>query len=89
MAQDIRDMFRDDNPGTQDKLNAGHQERFEQKLNRALPKEKTTNSFFFLKIAAFFIVALGIGLCYFSNKNYSVIDTQRVDTPAEENIDQI
>ncbi|HSP40569.1 MAG TPA: hypothetical protein VLN46_03985 [Gillisia sp.] len=89
MAQDIRDMFRDEDPGAQDKLNTGHKERFEQKLDRALPKEKKTNTFFFLKIAAVLIVALGVGLFYFSNRNVSVPDTQIVETPDEESIDEI
>ncbi len=40
MAQDIRDMFKDQDPETQDKLNAGHQERFEAKLDRAMPKDE-------------------------------------------------
>ena len=89
MAQDIRDMFRDEDPGAQDKLNTGHKKRFEQKLDRALPKEKKTNTFFFLKIAAVLIVALGVGLFYFSNRNVSVPDTQIVETPDEESIDEI
>src|SRR5690554_3432663 len=88
MAQDIRDMFRDADPGTQDKLNEGHQNRFEQKLDRALPKKSKTNSFFFLKIAAVLIVVLGVGLFYFSNNNTGA-DIQIVDTPEDESIDQI
>lgn len=89
MAQDIRDLFKDEDPGTQDKLSAGHRGRFEKKLDQALPKEKRTNSFLFLKIAAVFIVALGIGLFYFSSKNNTATDTQIVDTPEVESQDQI
>ncbi len=89
MAQDIRDMFRDEDPGTQDKLNAGHRERFEQKLDRSLPKKKESNTFFFMKIAAVFIVALGIGLFYFSTRNVGGKDTQIVDTPEQEEIDEL
>lgn len=89
MAQDIRNMFRDADPDTQDKLNEGHQLRFEQKLDRALPQKSRSNSFFFMKIAAVFLVALAIGLFYFSNSNNSGTDTQIVDTPEEENVDQI
>lgn len=89
MAQDIRDMFRDEEPGTQDKLSAGHRERFEQKLDRSLPKGKKSNRFFFLKIAAVFIIALGIGLFYFGNRNEGGTETQIVDTPPEESIDEI
>src|SRR5690606_29148070 len=89
MAQDIRDMFRDEDPGTQEKLSEGHQKRFERKLDRALPEQKQTNIFFFLKIAAVFIVALGIGLFYFSSKNNPGNDVQIVDTPEEKNTNQI
>ena len=89
MAQDIRDMFRDEDPGTQEKLSEGHLKRFERKLDRALPEQKKTNTFFFLKIAAVFIVALGIGLFYFSSKNNPGNDVQIVDTPEEKNTNQI
>lgn len=89
MAQDIRNMFRDADPDTQDKLNEGHQLRFEQKLDSALPQKSRSNSFFFMKIAAIFLVALAIGFFYFSNSNNSGTDTQIVDTPEEENVDQI
>lgn len=89
MAQDIRDMFRDANPGSQDTLNEGHQKRFEQRLDRALPKKNKTNNFFFLKIAAVFLVAISVGLFYFSNKNNNEADTQIVDTPEEVHVDEI
>lgn len=91
MAQDIRNMFRDADPGTQDKsdkLNEGHQLRFEQKLDRALPQKSKSNSFFFLKIAAVFLVALSIGLFYLSNRNTGGADTQVVDTSEEEIIEE-
>ncbi|TVZ25610.1 hypothetical protein JM83_0536 [Gillisia sp. Hel_I_86] len=68
MAQDIRDMFKDDEPWTKEKLSKGHQERFEAKLDAALPTQKNSNTFGFLKIAAIFIVAVGIG-AFFLNKD--------------------
>ncbi len=89
MAQDIRNMFRDEDPGEQDKLNSGHRERFEAKLDRALPREKRSNSFFFLKIAAVFIVVLGIGLFYFGNRNGGDTDIQVVDTTPEESTEEM
>ena len=88
MAQDIRNMFRDADPDTQDKLNEGHQLRFEQKLDRALPQKSKSNSFFFLKIEAVFLVALSIGLFYLSNRNTGGADTQVVDTSEEEIIEE-
>jgi hypothetical protein len=74
MAQDIRDMFRDDESRTSEKLSKGHQKRFEAKLEAALPIQKNSNKFSFLKIAAIFIVAVGIG-AFFLNKD-KIITTE-------------
>lgn len=88
MAQDIREMFRNEKAGSQDKLNKGHQKRFEAKLDQALPQEKAGNGFFFLKIAAVLIVALGVGWFYFSNSGNSGSDNQVVDAPVEESTEE-
>ena len=74
MAQDIRDMFKDDEPWSKEKLSKGHQNRFETKLDAALPMQKNSNRFSFLKIAAIFIVAVGIG-AFFLNKE-KIINTE-------------
>tara|TARA_R100000935_G_C2772310_1_gene138163 strand:+ start:209 stop:811 length:603 start_codon:yes stop_codon:yes gene_type:complete len=71
MAQDIRKMFKDDDTGTKEKLSKGHQNRFEAKLDAALPTKKNSTKFNFLKIAAIFIIAIGIG-AFFLNKNQTI-----------------
>lgn len=89
MAQDIRKMFRDREPDQREKLIPGHRERFEAKLDRELPALKKGNSFFFLKIAAVLVVALGIGLFYFSNLNANGTGPEVVDTPNVEETDEL
>jgi len=83
MAQDIRNMFKDDEPWTSEKLSKGHQKRFESKLDAALPTQKNSNKFSFLKIAAIFIVAVGIG-AFFLNKE-KIIKTETPMVVAPEN----
>jgi len=68
MAQDIREMF---NNGSLDKerLEKGHHKRFERKLDKEFGKEKEHNSFLFLKVAAIFIIAIGVAFFYFKSNN--------------------
>ena len=85
MAQDIRKMFEEDNSLPTEKMERGHQHRFEAKLEKAFPKEekKQTNSFMFLKIAAVLVVALGVGFTFFYNKE--IFEGQQVvDKPVTE-----
>ncbi|CAM4270058.1 hypothetical protein [Gillisia hiemivivida] len=84
MAQDIRKMFKDDEPWTSEKLSKGHQKRFEARLDNKLPQEKKTNKYFFLKIAAVFIVALGIGTLFFNRDVIINNETPIVATPEAE-----
>ncbi len=89
MAQDIRDMFPgDEDPATGEKLNKGHQKRFEARLDKELPVKKTGVNYLFLKIAAIFIVALGIGLFYFNSPGKEAMENEIVTTPSEENIEE-
>ncbi len=71
MAQDIRKMFQEDKSISPDKLEKGHQNRFETKLDKAFPQEKeirkSSHQFMFLKIAAVLVVALGIGFFFFTS----------------------
>lgn len=82
MAQDIRKMFQEDKGFTSDKLNKGHKERFEARLEKAFPQEtgSSGNKFFFLKIAAVLIVALGVGFIFYDQKpdfwGEQVVDTE-------------
>ncbi len=81
MAQDIRKMFKDDEPWTKEKLSKGHQKRFEAKLEAALPMQKSSNRFSFLKIAAIFIVAVGIGAFFLNKERIITTETPMVVAP--------
>ena len=81
MAQDIRKMFKDDEPWTKEKLSKGHQKRFEAKLKVALPMQKSSNRFSFLKIAAIFIVAVGIGAFFLNKERIITTETPMVVAP--------
>tara|TARA_R100000935_G_scaffold7594_1_gene16044 strand:- start:56 stop:664 length:609 start_codon:yes stop_codon:yes gene_type:complete len=89
MAQDIRDLFSgEEDPGKGEKLNKGHQKRFEARLQKELPQEKSRNTYFYLKIAAIFIVALGIGLFYFNSGSSGPVENEIVTIPSEENLEE-
>ena len=81
MAQDIRNMFKDDESWTSEKLSKDHLKRFEAKLDQALPKQKSNNKFKFLKIASIFIVVLGIGAFFINKDQFLNSDTPIVSTP--------
>lgn len=81
MAQDIRNMFKDDESWTAEKLSKDHLKRFEAKLDQALPKQRGTDKFKFLKIAAIFIVVLGIGAFFINKDQFIKSDTPIVNTP--------
>jgi hypothetical protein len=87
MGQDIRKMFQEEEQLGKEKLKKGHQNRFEARLDAALPvKEKRNNYREFLKIAAIVIVGLGVGAFFFFNTavNPGQDNNQIVDTPVEE-----
>ena len=87
MGQDIREMFRNEEHISTEKLNKGHQKRFEARLEKALPVQKKRSNYYqVLQIAAIIVVALGVGaFFYFNNNGIPVQDNnQIVDTPVEE-----
>ena len=69
MAQDIRELFKNDKGIPRNTLSEGHQQRFEARLNTHFgkPEEKTSN-YLWLKIAAIFIVLLTAGGLLFNQK---------------------
>lgn len=90
MGQDIRDMLRNEEPWSSEKMRKGHEKRFEARLDKAFPKEaeKKKSNYMFLKIAAVLVVAFGIGLVFFSprtdfNEN-PVADTPDTEIPVHE-----
>ena len=88
MAQDIREMLRNQDSDSTEKLNKGHIKRFEARLNKELPQKKSHSSYYFLSIAAVLVVALGIGLFFFNNPGAVTTDTEIVDTPAQETTEE-
>lgn len=85
MAQDIREMFREEEAsGTKEKLNKGHQKRFEARLDKELPQQKSPSGYFYWRIAAIVVVALGVGFFLLNNSASVTDDVQIVDTPAQE-----
>lgn len=80
MAQDLRDLMRHKQNDERLKMSAGHQERFLNKLDTALPKSKEPKSFNFWSIAASVVVLLGLsyGAMTFFNQ------PQDLETPGKE-----
>ncbi|XLS28140.1 hypothetical protein ACJD0Z_13120 [Flavobacteriaceae bacterium M23B6Z8] len=60
MEQDLRELFRASEEKQRPKLRPGHEDRFEKRLNENFPKS-VSNSFFYLKIAAGFLILLTAG----------------------------
>ena len=87
MGQDIREMFRNQEHIGTEKLNKGHQKRFEARLDESFPVQKRKTSYYqVLQIAAILVVALGVGaFFYFNNDGMSMEEkNQIVETPVEE-----
>ncbi len=61
MAQDLRQLFKDQPTINQEgNMPKGHEARFLQKLDEALPEKKKSSHFGFLNIAASIVVILGL-----------------------------
>lgn len=77
MAQDIRDLIKNDSSKIQGKMPEGHKARFLKKLDAELPlhKEKTWS---WLQIAASVVIVLGLS---FGAYNYFKVDN--LDTPTQ------
>ncbi len=59
MARDIRELFKDDNVSNE-KMPKNHQDRFLEKLDKALP-DKRKSKFHWMQIAASVVMLLGFG----------------------------
>ncbi len=84
MAQDIRELFKNESPRENEKLPKGHQKRFEARLDTAFPQEKGGLNYFYVKIAAVLVVVLGIGFYFLQRDNIFTKDPVVVETPSEE-----
>ncbi|MDO1501110.1 hypothetical protein Q2T40_13300 [Winogradskyella maritima] len=73
MAQDIRDLFKQEQQNSVSKLSEGHEARFIKKLDDALPKKASRKSgWSFLSIAASVVVLLGLGYGTFQYLNQPI-----------------
>lgn len=88
MAQDIRKLFKEESKVSNQKMPSGHEARFLEKLDNALPKQKSKPMFTFLNIAASVVILIGLsfGAYKFMSstpeeiKGNEVVDTQ-VESP--------
>jgi len=87
MAQDLRELFKEDKKKMQKPVMPnGHQKRFEDLLEKRLPKEdeaETGKHFYWLKIAAVFVVAIG-ALSLFMMNDLGNNDNQKVVNTTKE-----
>lgn len=88
MEQDLREMFRKEREKEQIKLKKGHEERFLNTLENAMPVGKKTNSTW-LKIAAsiLLVLSIGFGYRYLSGINRMETTVVEIDVVGKEQID--
>lgn len=82
MAQDIRDLFKDDKV-SDEKMPKNHQERFLKKLNNALPEKPIKSKFNWFSIAASIIVLLGLSFGAYEYYQPEKLDPLEVVQPNE------
>ncbi|WP_298533559.1 hypothetical protein [uncultured Algibacter sp.] len=85
MAQDIRELFKNDKI-TDEKMPLEHEDRFLQKLEKALPEKRDYN-LGWMKIAATIVVLLGLSFGafkYFQSPVADAVDIQVANTEKEE-----
>lgn len=94
MARDIREILRSENNLSKDKMPAGHEARFLEKLDAMNQAEesnssKTYNGFYFLRIAAAVIIFLGLGYGAYTFFNGDAVTETivQVEEDKEENKD--
>ncbi|MEH6405642.1 MAG: hypothetical protein V7767_00020 [Leeuwenhoekiella sp.] len=91
MAQDIRDLMKKDLGVPRESLKAGHEKRFEAKLNASLgfEQKQKTNNYLWLKIAAVLVVIIAVGGFLLNNplqQQTSPVVTTTADNTQEENV---
>ena len=79
--QDIRKLFEIENKLTKAKMPKGHEARFLNKLEEALPIEKkTSSSFGFMRIAASVVILIGLSFGAYKYFENPTADSQQVVT---------
>lgn len=88
MAQDIRELLKQDKQLPSEQMREGHRERFMDRLDEQLPVQpnKSSNTYFWLKIAASVVVIFSISLMTFNQfVGNDTNDTQIVDNTEVKN----
>lgn len=65
MAQDIRDLLKNDPTAQKASMSKGHKTKFLKRLEDEFPQKKSGNMFVFLKIAAVGIIFISLGMLWF------------------------
>lgn len=81
MAQDLKKLFEEERKKQAFKMPKGHEERFFDKLEAAMPQNKKSNPMVWFRIAASVVVLIGVGAFFFlrSNADGREIKTTTVD----------
>ena len=69
MAQDLRNLFKEEVGNKEIRMSKGHEARFLERLDEALPVKKKASYFNFLNIAASVILLLGLSYGVFTMSN--------------------
>lgn len=83
MSQDIREMFRNEEGNSSEKLPNQHKNRFGDKLEEAFPKADRQRKFLLLKIAAMLVVVLSLAMFLLVPQN-PFSRNKVVETPSED-----
>jgi len=75
MAQDIRDLLKQDKKVENSEMPIGHETRFLNRLDMAIPQKHSQRHFTFLNIAASIVLLVGLTF-----GGYKLIDSKSVDT---------
>lgn len=81
MAQDIRDLIKNDNKQSKESMSEGHEARFLKKLETSLPEDKKP-SWSWMQIAASVIIVLGLSFVAYKYFEKPIVN-QVVDTQTE------
>ena len=82
MAQDIRELLKKDASISKEKMPAGHQKRFLEKLEESIPQKPKNDYSYWWKIAASVVVFLGLGYAAFQLKGNQPVEVIE-DSPQE------
>ncbi|SFS50461.1 hypothetical protein SAMN04487906_0600 [Zhouia amylolytica] len=79
MAQDLRDLFKNNESFKPHKMPENHEKRFMGMLDEQLPKKKRNSTYLFLKIAASLLLLLSLGTIFYDSSD--TVASQVVDVP--------